>query len=177
MMDQLDASRVERLQRLSGAAAESLLAEPLDLLFFDCTTLYFESFVADELKQPGYSKDARFKESQVLLALVVTPRGLPVSYEVLPGASGDHVHGPAVRAASGLPCRASVSSPFPGSYPHGSAPCSIQRAGASGHEAALCHFFLGEPGGGEDLPGDGFEAFPGSVRTRLIVLQGSSPAL
>ena len=87
MMDQLDASRVERLQRLSGAAAESLLAEPPDLLFFDCTTLYFESFVADELKQPGYSKDARFKESQVLLALVVTPRGLPVSYEVLPGSS------------------------------------------------------------------------------------------
>ena len=87
MMDQLDASRVERLQRLSGAAAESLLAEPLDLLFFDCTTLYFESFVADELKQPGYSKDAKFKESQVLLALVVTPRGLPVSYEVLPGSS------------------------------------------------------------------------------------------
>ena len=87
MMDQLDMSRVERLQKLSGAAAESLLAEPLDLLFFDCTTLYFESFVADELKQPGYSKDAKFKESQVLLALMVTPGGLPASYEVLPGSS------------------------------------------------------------------------------------------
>ena len=34
----------------------------------DCTTLYFESFTEDDLKQPGYSKDAKFKECQVVLA-------------------------------------------------------------------------------------------------------------
>ena len=48
--------------------------------------MYFESFTGDELKQPGYSKDARFKECQILLALAVTETGLPVRYTVLPGA-------------------------------------------------------------------------------------------
>jgi len=87
MMDLLDADRIERLNALAGQAAKSLLGGPLRVLFFDCTTLYFESFTEDELKQPGYSKDAKFKECQVLLALAVTETGLPVRYTVLPGAT------------------------------------------------------------------------------------------
>ena len=47
--------------------------------------MYFESFIADELKATGTSKDAKFKESQVLLAAMVTAEGLPVRYRVLPG--------------------------------------------------------------------------------------------
>ena len=87
MMDHLTDVRIDRLQLLARNQAQDLLNRPLDVLLFDCTTLYFESFVSDGLKQPGYSKDAKFKESQVLLALMVTPEGLPVGYEVLPGAS------------------------------------------------------------------------------------------
>ena len=87
MMDHLDEARVEQLLGQAGAAAESLLEQPLDLVLFDCTTLYFESFWEDSLRQSGYSKDAKFKETQVLLALAVTEGGLPVSYEALPGAT------------------------------------------------------------------------------------------
>ena len=70
----------------------SLLSGALDVLFFDCTTLYFESFKEDELKQNGYSKDCQVNQTQVnqpqvLLALLVTREGLPVSYEVFPGAT------------------------------------------------------------------------------------------
>ena len=57
------------------------------MLFFDCTTLYFESFTEDELKQNGFSKDAKHHQVQVLLALMVTREGLPVSYAVFPGAT------------------------------------------------------------------------------------------
>ena len=85
MMDYIDESRVEELNRLAAERARELLPPQLDVYFFDCTTLYFESFVADELKAPGYSKDGKFKESQVLLALTVTEHGLPVQYRVLPG--------------------------------------------------------------------------------------------
>ena len=87
MMDQLDESRIKRLNTLAGQQAQALLGGPLTVLFFDCTTLYFESFTEDELKQKGYSKDAKFNECQVLLALLVTEAGLPVHYEVLPGAT------------------------------------------------------------------------------------------
>lgn len=87
MMDLLDEDRIERLNALAGQAAKALLGGTLRVLFFDCTTLYFESFTEDALKQPGYSKDAKFKECQVLLALAVTETGLPVRYTVLPGAT------------------------------------------------------------------------------------------
>lgn len=87
MMDHLTDTRLERLQRLATSQAHALLSPPVDVYFFDCTTLYFESFVVDPLKAPGFSKDAKFKESQVLLALMVTAEGLPVRYQVLPGHS------------------------------------------------------------------------------------------
>ena len=86
-MDHIDDKFIDKLQNLSSEAAQGILGRPVNALFFDCTTLYFESFKEDELKQPGYSKDAKFKEMQVLLALMVTEDGIPVGFEVLPGAS------------------------------------------------------------------------------------------
>ncbi len=87
MMDQLDDKHIDKIKRLSGEGTLSLLQGPLDVLFFDCTTLYFESFTEDDLKQNGYSKDCKFNQPQVLLALMVTHEGLPVGYEVFPGAT------------------------------------------------------------------------------------------
>ena len=99
MMDLFDETRIEQLNTLAGQQAKALLGGPLRVLFFDCTTLYFESFSDDALKQPGYSKDAKFKECQVLLALAVTETGLPVHYRVLPGATFEgHSLLPVVRA-------------------------------------------------------------------------------
>ena len=59
----------------------------IDLIFFDATTLYFESFTEDELKQNGFSKDHKFGQPQVLLALMVTEQGIPIGYEVFPGST------------------------------------------------------------------------------------------
>ena len=87
MMDQLDDNTISRLQAMTCQGTRSLLPGALDVLFFDCTTLYFESFKEDELKQNGYSKDCKFNQPQVLLALLVTREGLPVGYEVFPGAT------------------------------------------------------------------------------------------
>ena len=92
MMDQLDDNTISRLQAMTCEGTRSLLPGALDVLFFDCTTLYFESFKEDELKQNGYSKDCQVNQTQVnqpqvLLALLVTHEGLPVGYEVFPGAT------------------------------------------------------------------------------------------
>ncbi len=91
-MDQLDDNTISRLQAMTCEGTRSLLPGALDVLFFDCTTLYFESFKEDELKQNGYSKDCQVNQTQVnqpqvLLALLVTREGLPVGYEVFPGAT------------------------------------------------------------------------------------------
>jgi transposase len=68
-----------RLSSLRAAGAK------IDILFFDVTTLYFESFREDDLRRFGFSKDCKFKETQVVLALATNSHGLPVGYELFTG--------------------------------------------------------------------------------------------
>ena len=82
MMDQLDSKKVKYLVR---RATMGILREQVSILFFDVTTLYFESFTEDDLRSFGFSKDCKFKETQVVLALITTTNGLPITYEVFPG--------------------------------------------------------------------------------------------
>ena len=56
-----------------------------DLLFYDVTTLYFETFEEDELRKNGFSKDNKSQQPQILVALMVTKEGLPIAYEVFAG--------------------------------------------------------------------------------------------
>jgi transposase len=85
MMDFLDEDAIKRVKQNSYQYAKSLLDEKVDVIFYDCTTLYFESFIEDDLKQNGYSKDGKFNQSQVLLAIMVTKYGLPIGYELYEG--------------------------------------------------------------------------------------------
>ena len=85
MMDSLTQGRMNRLQDLCWNHSRSLLTDEIGVMFYDCTTLYFESFTEDELRRFGYSKDHKFNQGQVLLALMVTKEGLPAGYEVFPG--------------------------------------------------------------------------------------------
>jgi transposase len=85
MMDTLTEKRINRIQDHCWYHSKGLLTEEIKVMFYDCTTLYFESFTEDELRRFGYSKDHKFNQGQVLLALMVTREGLPVGYEVFPG--------------------------------------------------------------------------------------------
>lgn len=57
----------------------------IDIVFYDVTTLYFESVKPNELKEFGYSKDAKFGEVQVVVGLLIDKEGRPVGYDVFPG--------------------------------------------------------------------------------------------
>jgi len=61
----------------------------LDVLLFDVTTLYFESVSADDLRGFGYSKDGKFNEVQVVLAVLANKEGLPLTYELFPGQTAE----------------------------------------------------------------------------------------
>jgi transposase len=54
-------------------------------VLYDVTTLYFETFKADTLRKPGFSKDSKSQQPQIVVGLMVTPLGFPVSYEVFTG--------------------------------------------------------------------------------------------
>jgi transposase len=61
----------------------------VDCFFFDVTTLYFESVTQDELRDFGWSKDQKFHQVQVVLALVVDSQGMPLAYEIFKGSLGE----------------------------------------------------------------------------------------
>jgi len=63
-----------------------------DVLLYDLTSTYFECDPPEEtegLRRFGYSRDRRSDCVQVVIALIVTPEGFPVAYEVMPGNTSD----------------------------------------------------------------------------------------
>jgi transposase len=63
-----------------------------DVLLYDLTSTYFESdppLDEDSKRQFGYSRDHRFDCVQVVIALIITPEGFPLTYEVLAGNTSD----------------------------------------------------------------------------------------
>lgn len=93
MMDRLDDTAINRLNKLSYDTTKKLFNDTIDVIYFDATTIYFESFTEDEgedaIRKSGYSKDLKFNQPQVVLALMVTKEGLPIGYEAFSGDTFD----------------------------------------------------------------------------------------
>jgi hypothetical protein len=69
-----------------------LFGAEFDVLLYDLTSTYFESeppFGENDKRQFGYSRDKRPDCVQVVIALIVTPQGFPLTYEVLCGSTAD----------------------------------------------------------------------------------------
>lgn len=68
----------------------SLFRATYDILLYDLTSTYFESNPPNEgTRKFGYSRDKRSDCVQVVIALIVTPDGFPIAYEVMPGNTSD----------------------------------------------------------------------------------------
>lgn len=84
MMDKLF-PKIGEIKAKTFRRAQQMIPQSIDILFFDCTTLYFESTDTDDLRRFGYSKDHRFNTTQVVLALATNSDGLPLGYELFEG--------------------------------------------------------------------------------------------
>lgn len=75
-----------------SAKWQDLFGIKYDILLYDLTSTYFESDPPEDEKDQrrfGYSRDKRGDCVQLVIALVVTPEGFPLAYEVLPGNTAD----------------------------------------------------------------------------------------
>jgi len=69
---------------------KTLFQAEFELLLYDLTTTYFECDPPEAGKRRfGYSRDKRSDCVQVVIALIVTPDGLPLAYKVMPGNTSD----------------------------------------------------------------------------------------
>jgi hypothetical protein len=69
-----------------------LFGAKFDVLLYDLTSTYFESPPPEDeadKRRYGYSRDKRSDCVQVVIALIVTPEGFPLAYEMLPGNAAD----------------------------------------------------------------------------------------
>jgi transposase len=75
------------IEKAAVTYAKQYLSFDFTMVFYDVTTLYFETFKEDEEKfrRPGYSKDNKHEQPQILIGLVVTREGYPISIELFEG--------------------------------------------------------------------------------------------
>jgi len=88
-MDALEGFSEEFQKQAFEVAHNGVFKEPVDCLFFDVTTLYFESIEVDELRKFGFSKDQKHHQVQIVFALVVNREGIPLAYEAFAGNVGE----------------------------------------------------------------------------------------
>ena len=84
-MDKLYNTQKELVQQISVEHTRKILGGKIGLMFYDVTTLYFETSKTDVLREPGFSKDGKTAESQVVLGLLVSSGGYPLSYSLYNG--------------------------------------------------------------------------------------------
>ena len=84
-LDKLYNTQQEKIQQISVEHTRRILGGKIGLLFYDVTTLYFESDYGDELRETGFSKDGKHSQPQVVLGLLVSKDGYPLSYSLFNG--------------------------------------------------------------------------------------------
>jgi transposase len=87
-MDQITLQVVNDTKKTIYEHTKKLLAqqkETIDVLFYDLTTLSFETSTQDGNRNFGFSKDGKHQHVQIMLAVAVTKDGLPITYEEFPG--------------------------------------------------------------------------------------------
>lgn len=84
-LDKLHSSQQELVQEISVRHTRELFGGDLGVLFYDVTTLYFETTDKDEPRDSGFSKDGKNANSQVVLGLLVSQGGYPLSYSLFNG--------------------------------------------------------------------------------------------
>lgn len=78
-------SHKDNIEQLAYCVASEKFEEKFYYVLYDVTTLYFESFKADEFKTQGFSKDNKSQQPQIVIGLLVTQSGFPLSFKVFSG--------------------------------------------------------------------------------------------
>lgn len=81
----IDQGLKEKFQQALIAFAREQLHDSLRLVFYDVTTLAFDSQAKKGLKDFGFSKDHRFQDAQIVIGLVVNSLGFPLYFDVFNG--------------------------------------------------------------------------------------------
>ncbi len=84
-LDKLHKTQQELVQQISVEHTRKILGGKIGLVFYDVTTLYFETDEGDGFREKGWSKDGKHNLTQVVLGLLVSKDGYPLTYSLFNG--------------------------------------------------------------------------------------------
>jgi transposase len=79
-LDKLNHTQQDKIQDISVVHTQQLPGGQIGVMFYDVTTLYFETDKEDELRKTGFSKEGRHSNPQIILGLLVSIDGYPLAY-------------------------------------------------------------------------------------------------
>lgn len=84
-LDETYNSYKHEVQRISVNHTKQILGGVIGVVFYDVTTLYFDSDNEDDLRKNGFSKDGKHQNPQIVLGLLVSKDGYPLTYQIFEG--------------------------------------------------------------------------------------------
>ncbi|HEX9827017.1 MAG TPA: IS1634 family transposase [Flavobacteriaceae bacterium] len=84
-MDKLYNTQKELVQQISYEHTLKVLPQGIQVVFYDVTTIYFETDYEDDLRKTGFSKEGKHQSPQIVLGLLVSEGGYPLAYDIFEG--------------------------------------------------------------------------------------------
>lgn len=84
-MDRINSKYKNDIENISFRYTKKILGGNVGVVFYDMTTIYFESDKGDEFRQSGFSKEGKHQHPQIYLGLLVGKNGYPIGYDIFEG--------------------------------------------------------------------------------------------
>jgi len=84
-LDSLNANLKPALERITFEHTKKILKGKIGVVFYDMTTLYFEASEPDDYRIPGFNKDGKHQQPQIMIGLLVSSYGYPIGYQIFEG--------------------------------------------------------------------------------------------
>jgi transposase len=84
-LDELNSRLKPVIERITFDYTKKLLKDKIGIVFYDMTTLYFEASEEDDYRIPGFNKDGKHQQPQIMIGLLVSSHGYPIGYQIFEG--------------------------------------------------------------------------------------------
>ena len=84
-LDKLSKGLKEQIEQIAFSHTRRIVGKDIGVVFYDMTTLYFESSDEDDLRKTGFSKEGKHQNPQIYLGLLVSAGGYPIGYDIFEG--------------------------------------------------------------------------------------------
>lgn len=84
-LDELNSRLKPEIEHLTFEHTKMLLNGKIGVVFYDMTTLYFETSEEDDYRIPGFNKDGKHQQPQIMIGLLVSNHGYPIGYQIFEG--------------------------------------------------------------------------------------------